>query len=70
MFEVCYQVKSHMYDEGEWETYAMCDTLEEAHAMYAKMKSEKAPGDFIEDENHYIDMIAIYNGDEKIESEW
>lgn len=62
-FEVCYFVKERPYDEGQWETYAECDTLDEAEEKYAEMKAVVHPGDHIEDDKHYIDTVAIYERD-------
>lgn len=61
-YEVCYFVKEVGNEDGggQWETFAETDDIDEAYEKYREMKSKIAPGDFIEDEKHYVDIIAIY----------
>ena len=61
-YEVCYFVKEvgHEYEGGQWETYAETDDVDEAYEKYADMRAIVQPGDFIEDDKHYVDEVAIY----------
>ena len=60
-YEVCYFVKEVGSDgDGQWETFAETNDINEAYEKYRHMKCEIAPGDHIEDDEHCVDMIAIY----------
>lgn len=62
-YEICFFVKEKGYDGGQWETYGYADTLEEAEEGLNDMKHEMSVGDFVEDDTHYIDQMAIYETD-------
>lgn len=62
-YEICYFVMQEGYDEGQWETYGLADTLEEAEEGFEDMKKEMSCGDHVDDEGHYIDQMAIYESD-------
>ena len=61
-YEVCYFVKEvgYEYEGGQWETYAETDSVDEAYEKYAEMRAVVCPGDFIGDDRHYVDTVAIY----------
>ena len=62
-YEICYSVMQEGYEGGQWETYGLADTKEEAYEGFEDMKREMSCGDFFDDEGHYIDQMAIYETD-------
>lgn len=62
-YEICYYVMREGYEGGQWETYGLADTEEEAYEGFEDMKREMSCGDFLDDEGHYIDQMAIYETD-------
>ena len=63
-YEICYFVMQEGYEGGQWETYGLADTIEEAEEGFEDMQHEMSVGDLFDEEGHYIDQMAIYETDE------
>lgn len=73
LYEVCYLVKEEPYDGyDEWRSYKMTDNEEEATELFEEMREIIHPGDYIDDDKHYIDTIGLFDieHNEFIRQEW